>query len=60
MNYFRDVSKLHDVLAVLYRDVPSEARRATLVRFLEECGVHAGASLALCFDRALQGCRGLG
>ena len=37
MNYFRDVSKLHDVLAVLYQgcfllrqDVP------TLARFLEE------------------------
>jgi len=38
MNYFRDVSKLHDALAVLYRDVPSEARPATLVRFLEEWG----------------------
>jgi hypothetical protein len=59
MNYFRDVSKLHDVLAVLYRDVPSKARRATLARFLEEVGVHAGASLALCFDRPLPGYRGL-
>jgi hypothetical protein len=38
MNYFRDVSKLHDVLAVLYRDMPSEARCATLARFLEESG----------------------
>jgi len=38
MNYFRDVSKLHDVLAVLYRDAPSEARRATPARFLEEWG----------------------
>ena len=38
MNYFRDVSALHNVLAVLYRDAPSEARRATLARFLEEWG----------------------
>ena len=29
MNYFRDVSALHDVLDVLYRDAPSEARRAS-------------------------------
>ena len=38
MNYFRDVSGLHDVLAVLYKEVPSEARRAELARFLEEWG----------------------
>ena len=36
MNYFRDVSALHDVLAALYKNAPSEARRATLSRFLEE------------------------
>jgi len=55
MNYFRDVSKLHDVLAVLYRDVPSEARRATLARFLEESGftpeqASLFASTVLCRD----------
>jgi hypothetical protein len=55
MNYFRDVSKLHDVLAVLYRDAPSEARRATLARFLEEWGftpeqASLFASTVLCRD----------
>jgi hypothetical protein len=55
MNYFRDVSKLHDVLAVLYRDVPTEARRATLARFLEEWGftpeqASLFASTVLCRD----------
>ena len=55
MNYFRDVSKLHDVLAVLYRDVLSEARPATLVRFLEEWGftpeqASLFASTVLCRD----------
>ena len=38
MNYFRDVSALHDVLGVLNEKVPSEARRAELSRFLEEWG----------------------
>ena len=38
MNYFRDVSALHDVLGVLYEKAPSEARRAELSRFLEEWG----------------------
>src|SRR5882757_10448140 len=55
MNYFRDVSKLHDVFAVLYRDVPSEARSATLARFLEESGftpeqASLFASTVLCRD----------
>ena len=55
MNYFRDVSKLHDVLAVLYRDVSTEARRATLARFLEEWGftpeqASLFASTVLCRD----------
>ena len=55
MNYFRDVSALHDVLAVLYRDAPSEARRATLARFLEEWGftpeqASLFASTVLCRD----------
>ena len=36
MNYLRDVSALHRVFGVLYRDVPSDERRATLSRFLEE------------------------
>jgi len=36
MNYFDDVSALHRVLNVLYRDVPSDERRATLSRFLEK------------------------
>ena len=36
MNYFHDVSALHRVLGVLYRDVPSDERRATLSRFLEK------------------------
>lgn len=36
MNYFRDVSALHDVLAALYKNAPSEERCATLSRFLEE------------------------
>jgi hypothetical protein len=38
MNYFRDVSALHDVLGVLYEKAPSEARRAELSRLLEEWG----------------------
>ena len=38
MNYFRDVSALHEVLAALYKDPPAEARRATLSGFLEEWG----------------------
>jgi hypothetical protein len=38
MNYFRNVSALHDVLAVLYKNAPSEERRALLSRFLEEWG----------------------
>ena len=38
MNYFRDVSALHDVLSVLYEKAPSEARRADLSRLLEEWG----------------------
>lgn len=55
MNYFRDVSKLHNVLDVLYRDAPSEARRATLTRFLEEWGftpeqASLFASTVLCRD----------
>ena len=55
MNYFRDISALHDVLAVLYKDAPSEARRATLSRFLEEWGftpeqASLFASTVLCRD----------
>ena len=38
MNYFRDVSALHDVLGMLYEKAPSEARRAELFRLLEEWG----------------------
>ena len=38
MNYFRDLSGLHDVLGVLYEKVDSEARRAELSRFLEGWG----------------------
>ena len=38
MNYFRDVSALHDVLGVLYEKAPSEAMRAELSRLLEEWG----------------------
>jgi hypothetical protein len=38
MNYFRDVSALHDVLGVLYEKAPPEARRAELSRLLEEWG----------------------
>ena len=38
MNYFRDVSALHDLLAVLYEKEPAETRRARLSRFLEEWG----------------------
>jgi hypothetical protein len=38
MNYFRDLSALHDVLGVLYEKVAPEARRAELSRFLEEWG----------------------
>ena len=36
MSYFHDVSALRRVVGVLYRDVPSDERRATLSRFLEE------------------------
>ena len=36
MNYFHDVSALHRALGVLYRDAPSDERRATLSRFLEK------------------------
>ena len=55
MNYFRDVSALHNVLAVLYRDAPSQARRATQARFLEEWGftpeqASLYASTVLCRD----------
>jgi hypothetical protein len=59
MNYFRDVSALHDVLGVLYEKAPPEARRAELSRLLEEMGVYPGPSVALCFDRALPERRGL-
>src|SRR4029453_16920382 len=38
MNYFRDVSALHEVLGVLYEKAPSEERRAELSRFLEGWG----------------------
>jgi len=38
MNYFRDVSALHDALGVLYEKAPPEARRAELSRLLEEWG----------------------
>ena len=38
MNYFRDVSALHDVLGVLYEKAPSETRHAELSRLLEEWG----------------------
>ena len=38
MNYFRDVSALHDVLGVLYEKLAPEARRAELSRFLEGWG----------------------
>ena len=55
MNYFRDVSALHDVLAVLYKNAPAEERRATLARFLEEWGftpeqASLYASTVLCQD----------
>jgi len=38
MNYFRDVSALHNVLGVLYEKAPPEARHAELSRLLEEWG----------------------
>jgi hypothetical protein len=38
MNYFRDVSALHEVLGMLYEKAPSEARGAELSRLLEEWG----------------------
>jgi hypothetical protein len=38
MNYFRDVSGLHNALDLLYQNAPSEPRSATLVRLLEEWG----------------------
>ena len=38
MNYFRDVSALHNVLGMLYEKVPPEGRRAELSRLLEEWG----------------------
>jgi hypothetical protein len=55
MNYFHDVSALHRVLGVLYEKAPSEARRATLSRFLEEWGFTPDqaslfASSVLCRD----------
>ena len=34
MNYFRDISALHNVLTVLYEKAPEEERLATLSRFL--------------------------
>ena len=36
MSYFHNVSALHRVVYVLYRDVPADERRATLSRFLRE------------------------
>ena len=60
MNYFRDVSELHDVLIAVYKNAVCEERHATLSRFLEEMGVHAGSRLPFCFDRALPGGRGIG
>jgi len=38
MNYFRDVSALHEVLRLLYEKAPSETRRAELSRLLEGWG----------------------
>ena len=38
MNYFRDVSALHDVLGVFYEKAPPETRRAELSRLLGEWG----------------------
>ena len=38
MNYFRDISALHNVLGMLYEKVASEARSAELCRLLEEWG----------------------
>jgi hypothetical protein len=38
MNYFRDLSGLHDLLGALYEKAPSEARRAALSQFLEGWG----------------------
>ena len=38
MNYFRDVSALHEVLGILYKKAPSEERRPELSRLLEEWG----------------------
>ena len=55
MNYFRDLPALHDLLGMLYEKAPSEARRATLARFLEESGftpeqASLFASTVLCRD----------
>jgi hypothetical protein len=55
MNYFRDLSALHDLLGMLYEKAPSEARRAMLARFLEEWGfapeqASLFASTVLCRD----------
>ena len=36
MNYLRDISALHRVFGVLYEQVPSDERLATLSRFLEK------------------------
>jgi hypothetical protein len=36
VNYFRDISALHDVLPMLYEKAPSETRRGELSRLLEE------------------------
>jgi hypothetical protein len=38
MNYFGDVSALHEVLGMLYEKTPPEARRPELSRLLEEWG----------------------
>jgi hypothetical protein len=38
MNYFRDVSALHDVLGVLYEKAPPEARLAELSRLSLKSG----------------------
>ena len=55
MNYFRDLSALHDLLGMLYEKAPSEVRRAMLARFLEEWGftpeqASLFASTVLCRD----------
>ena len=55
MNYFRDLSALHNLLGMLYEKAPSEARRAMLAQFLEEWGftpeqASLFASTVLCKD----------